>query len=260
MTIHRKLHELINANAPYWAAEAEVIRTYWDSPKRSKETDRIWLLRQMHKEICDGAHASLKNIWHSFDKLETSISRYTILDQAKVLHDEVTHYCRFAEIYEALNENDAPLPNPEYIQRHGNWRENEVLMQLRAQHRQHYGELGARAQLFTEGGYCALFSEGMRLKGRGGVDEMISAACAVVYEDEFDHMLMGIVGINNDDQPDENWAVLTRLTVEQLQHRILMRNAQFGSPVAEERLSVIHSGRCEPVAFDYDRALRGKAS
>ncbi len=46
-----------------------------------------------------------------------------------------------------------------------------------------------RAHLFTEGGYCALFREGMKLGGRGGVDDAIAAACAEIHDEEFDHMM-----------------------------------------------------------------------
>ncbi len=254
MNIHHQLRELINANAPYWAAEAEVVRTYWNSPLRSKETDRAWLLRQMYKEIWDGVYPCLKSIERGFDQLEKSISRDEMLDYTKVLQDEFIHYCRFAEIYALLDEDNARSPGPEYIQRHGNWRENQALMAIRAQHRAQYGVLGTRAQMFTEGGYCTLYSEGMKLQGRGGVDDLIAAACSVVYEDEFEHMLMGIVGIDADTLPDQDWTLLTRLTVEQLQHRILMRNAQFSFTVPEERLRVIHGGGCAPLAFDYARA------
>ena len=40
---------LIEANAPFWGAEAEVIRSYWDAPIRNAETDRKWLTHQVYK-------------------------------------------------------------------------------------------------------------------------------------------------------------------------------------------------------------------
>ena len=46
---------------------------------------------------------------------------------------------------------------------------------------------------------------------------------------------------------------LIRFTVEQMQARIIMRNAQFGQPVAPERLRQLLAGDCEPVPFDYPR-------
>ena len=46
----RGLLKLIEANAPFWGAEAEVIRSYWNSPIRTIETDRKWLTHQVYKE------------------------------------------------------------------------------------------------------------------------------------------------------------------------------------------------------------------
>ncbi len=35
MAASAALRDLISASAPLWAGEAEVVRTYWDSPVRS---------------------------------------------------------------------------------------------------------------------------------------------------------------------------------------------------------------------------------
>ncbi len=53
---------LIEANEPYWGAEAEVIRTYWDSPIRNQETDRKWLIHQIYKEYWDGILPPLESL------------------------------------------------------------------------------------------------------------------------------------------------------------------------------------------------------
>ena len=59
------------------------------------------------------------------------------------------------------------------------WPENQALRDRRAELKAEYGAVGERACFFTEGGYCTMFSEGMRLEGRGGVDDMIASACAL---------------------------------------------------------------------------------
>ena len=79
------------------------------------------------------------------------------------------------------------------------WEEDTALTRLRHRHIEERGKLGVRACRFTEGGYCTLFREGMRLKGRGGADDLIAAACAEIYEDEFGHMLEGIAGLDRED-------------------------------------------------------------
>ncbi len=45
------IRRLVDASAPYWAGEAEVVRTYWTSPVRTASTDLLWLSRQCFKEF-----------------------------------------------------------------------------------------------------------------------------------------------------------------------------------------------------------------
>ena len=96
----------------------------------------------------------------------------------------------------------------------------------------------------------------MRLRGRGGVDDVIADACALVYADEWEHMLLGIAGLDDDDgaRSPEAWAVLRDLSVAQMEARIRMRNAQFGFPLPEARVAAILGGDVVPLAFDYPRA------
>ena len=43
MPLSDQLKRLIAANAPLWAGEAEIARTYWTAPIRTIETDKKWL-------------------------------------------------------------------------------------------------------------------------------------------------------------------------------------------------------------------------
>ena len=87
-----------------------------------------------------------------------------------------------------------------------------------------------RASRFTEGGYCTLFREGMRLKGRGGTDDMIAEACTKVFEDEFGHMLVGIIGLDDEGWSEEQFDLLEALVLEQLRLRIPMRKRRVQLP------------------------------
>jgi hypothetical protein len=111
-----------------------------------------------------------------------------------------------------------------------------------------------RACKTSEGGYCTLFSEGMKLAGRPGVDGLIAQACSKVYDDEFAHMLSGITGIGDEGLSESDLRLLETLLVEQLRQRIRMRNAQFGYPLSEERVQAIFRGDIQPLKFDYQRA------
>jgi hypothetical protein len=250
MKISPNMKTMIDRCSRLWAAEAEVFQSYWDAPMRSADTDRIWIERQMYKELIDGVYASFKWLQDNFEMLETKITRADVLDEIRVMQEEFVHYSAFMEVYELLNVSQkVSLPSPVRLREIGAWRENDLLMSLRAQHRKEFGHLGLRAQRFTEGGYCTLFSEGMKLRNRNGIDGQIAIACTAVYEDEFSHMLRGIadIAISSETLSDQEWQTMTELVVAQLKQRVLMRNAQFSQPIHSNRLEAICAGACDPI-------------
>lgn len=247
---------LVDANAPLWAGEAEVFRSYWDWAGRSVTTDLQWLARQCYKELFDGFVPRLEQLHERFPNLDAGVPRRLVLESAEDAYEELAHYCAFADAYDALRATGVSAPGltVDGLRASGNWDENRRLGELRAQHRRAHGDLGMRAQAFTEGGYCTLYSEGLRLAGRGGADEPIAAACKVVYEDEWDHMLEGVTGLHQHAIDDEGWAVLVELTVAQMKLRIAMRNAQFAYPLSQERVWELQDGAADPLPFDYAKA------
>lgn len=253
MAIDTRLQRLIDANALLWAGEAEVVRTYWDSPVRTRETDLLWLSRQCYKEFWAGVAVPFERLKGQLDEAGRGFDHHEALDTAKFLYEEFSHYCLFADVHESLRREGEPPVNPHDLKRHGDWPENAALGRVRADHRKTHGRIGARARDCTEGGGCTLYSEGMKLKGRGGADDLIGEACAKVYEDEIGHMLNGISGLQQDGLSEAEWDLVTELTVEQMKYRIPMRNAQFSHPLSEERMAEILAGRIEPFPFDYQR-------
>lgn len=254
-TASTHLRALIDANAPLWAGEAEVFRAYWNWPGRSRATDLRWLALQCYKELEDGFVPRLEQLRRGYGRLDHGISRHALLESAKGTYEELAHYCAFADAHEALR-GDEPRLSVEEMRARCNWPENVALGQLRAEHRGQDAEMGGRASLFTEGGYCTLYSEGMNLTGRGadGADEVIARACAVVYGDEWEHMLQGIAGLDEEAWDEAGWARFNAMTVAQLRLRVRMRNAQFGYPLPEERIRAIEEGEIDPLPFDYRRA------
>src|SRR5437588_7365866 len=188
------LVDVIEANAPFWGAEAEVCRTYFESPTRSPVTDARWLARQAAKELIDGVAVRARELSRLLDSGEGAAHPGTLTQLTEGLHEEATHFLVFVDAYDHLGLEGAPSLDADALIAACDWPENVMLRDLRAEHRRRHGDLGAHAGAFTEGGYCTLFSEGMRLAGRGGVDDGIAHACAAVYDDEFEHMLDGIVG------------------------------------------------------------------
>ena len=264
MAISPDFRHLVDANAPLWAGEAAVFRGSWDSPQRSRATDRLWLSRQCRKEFWenfeDGAAGPflgpVQRLRKAFDKIDRGIDRHEVLAIAEILQQEFSHYCAFADIYDTIRDEAEPPLDPHRLKKAPNWPENAELARLRAEHREAHGEIGLRACFFTEGGYGTLFTEGMKLKGRGDVDDLIADACSKVYNHEFRHMLKGIVGLDAAGTSEADWALLAELTVAQMKCRVRMRNAQFSHPLSEERVREIFAGKIEPLPFDYDTAAR----
>jgi len=264
MAISANLEKLISASAPFWAGEAEVVRTYWDSPVRTVQSDMDWLRRQCIKEFNGtGSGNDYKNlgillgpavqVQEQFDQIDRGIDRHAMLETIDMMRHEFAHYVLFADIYDHIRPDNVPPINPGQFEA---WVEEDEYRAIRHGHLADYGAVGLRASQFTEGGYCTLYREGTALKGRGGTDEMIAAACKQVYEDEFGHMLSGMVGIDDDGLSDSDFEVLTKLVIEQLALRIPGRNMQFNNPLSDKRVAAIVAGDIEPLAFDYAEAER----
>lgn len=267
MGLNSKLQHLIDVSAPLWAGEAEVVRTYWDSPVRNLETDLLWLRRQCFKEFNGkglGEHKDLgifmgplTEIMESFPDIDRTVGRHHILGLIETIHDEFTHYCLFADVYDAVRDDSTPPLDPHRLE---TWEDDDILTQMRIEQNHTHGAIGVRASHFTEGGYCTLFREGARLKGRGGIDDMIADACQAIYDDEFGHMLAGIVGLNEAPLQDSDFELMTRLVTEQLRARIRMRNSEFSYPLSEERIQEIYDGKIDPEPFDYAKAEQTMAA
>jgi hypothetical protein len=262
MAVSANLRTLIENVAPLFAGEAEIFSTYWDAPSRSNDSDKLWIQRQARKEVWDTPLGDprglfvgpIEDLLADFPSIDEGVPRAGILDRLEVLYEEFSHYCAFADAYDALCAPGEQRISPSMLKEVPDWSENQAIGARRAAIKRDHGAIGERACFFTEGGYCTLFSEGIRLKGRGGADDLIAVACAKVYDDEFEHMRKGILGLDTDGLVDSDWDVLTTLSVELQRLRLPMRNAQFGYPVPASRIAEIFEGKIEPLMFDFDRA------
>ena len=256
-----RVRKLIAMASPLWAGEAEVVRTYWSSPERSRESDMQWLARQSFKEFWGSGvskydrggvfFGTLKTVQGLGPTIDLTTDRHEVLGVLEGLWAEFSHYCAFADAYDAIRPAGTAKMNPHNLVA---WPEEDALTALRYQHQDQHGAVGMRACKLTEGGYCTLFSEGMKLKGRGGIDDKIADACSLVYEDEFGHMLAGITGIAEEGMTAADWDLMERLVCEQMERRIHMRNGQFSHPLSEARIQAIMRGDIEPIKFDYEKA------
>ena len=168
-------------------------------------------------------------------QLDITIDRHDLRDELEKHFVEYTHYCLFADVYDSLLEAGEPHLNGNQVTL---WPEEDALAKFRANIRRGHGKL-ARATGFTEGGYCTLYSEGAKLKGRPGVDGRIAKACQKVFDDEFGHMMYGVVGLEINDMTAGDWAELIDVTCQILRLRLYMRNAQFSHPLSDQRINEI---------------------
>ncbi|HZT51595.1 MAG TPA: hypothetical protein VFA22_06670, partial [Stellaceae bacterium] len=116
MPVSDNLRRLIESNAPLWAGEAEIVRTYWTSPIRTRETDKTWLKYQCWKEyvgVAMGPGGALeenrltglgKTLTEQVPQLDITVDRHALRDEIEKHFVEFTHYCLFADVYDSLLE------------------------------------------------------------------------------------------------------------------------------------------------------------
>jgi hypothetical protein len=261
MPISQNLRKLIDLNAPLWAGEAEIIRTYWTSPVRTRATDKLWLKRQCWKEYAGLGDSEGTTIGMVGDlevklkrmvpRIDVDLDRHELEELLEKVYVEYRHYCLFSDIYDTMLDPGEPKLNANKLEP---WPEEVALASRRVAVKRSNKKLGWRATDFTEGGYCTMYSEGAKLKGKPGLDGMIGRACQKVFDDEYGHMMHGVVGIDDVGLTKGDWDELAELTLEQLRLRIYMRNAEFSHPVSDQRIKEILDGKVEPIEFDYARA------
>ena len=263
MKLSENLDNLLASAGSHFAGEAEVVRTYWDWSGRTIETDLRWLELQVFKEFKGSGVGEFQNkgvimgplieIQEVLPKMDRGVDRHRIRDLLEGLFEEFTHLVAFADVYDAIRPEGTQPIDPHRCQ---GWTEDDVLTQLRYQTIAENGEIGRCATKFTEGGYCALFREGMAIASRGGNEKLIADACRLVYEDEFEHMLEGVVGLDDAEHSSEDWQRMSDLVATLLKARIAMRNGQFSYPLSSDRIAAIIAGDIEPIIFDFETAGR----
>lgn len=262
---HPRFHRLVELSGPLFAGEAEMCRSYFNAPARDPVGEKAWLVRQCFKEYWGSGFVDpergilgewLADVIKMLPKIDTEVDRHEALDLVEAACAEFRHYCLFADIYDSLRAPGEAKLNPRMLK---NWPESEVLDKFRIDIRAQHGKLGRATLGFTEGGYCALYAEGAKIAGRGGVDDKIAAACRRVYDDEVGHMLHGIAAINHVVRSAADWDLVERLVIDQLRMRVHMRNGQFGHPVSAARIAEIFAGKIEPVRVDLEGLTREAA-
>lgn len=235
-TTEQSLLRLVEVAAPFWAGEAEIVRTYLDGP-RTIASDLRWLYAQAYKEAF--VYLSLpptvrRHFRESGQVLDpggdgTAAARVVV---------ELAHFRLLAEIIAALW---APVRMEDLVQLPA----DRNMQRLRATLADAHGALGRAVVAFTEGGGGAMYAVLSTLDG-GPIDRRIGAAFAIIHRDEMLHGPAQVHAIAPHAAAAGDWDLAADLIRAISAQRLLMRNEMFGHPVSASRLEAIARGEIEP--------------
>lgn len=245
------LKELIELAAPYWAAEDEVHKTYFNSPKRTKETDLLWLRRQCYKEFWGSGIGDKKGLFLGpvaylskvYKDIDQKVNRHEVLEAIDDLRDEFSHYCLFADIYDYLSGEKI---RPQDLK---GWKEDDKITKMRFDYKKKLGKVGHVVVRFSEGGFSSLYRVGMKLKGKGELNSRIAKACQEVYSEEIKHMGYGLKELSSMQLAKAQWEEFKKAAKALLMQRIYMRNEQFSFPLNPKRMKELEEGKAKPKEF-----------
>ncbi len=221
---------LIDAAFPYWEAEAEIARRFFDG-KPNNQAHEYWLKAQLWKELnpvdgyFNGIHRELSNLADMFPKVDREIDRHHFAFLMRQMLEEFNHYVMFADILEFIAQRKIDLSR-DTVQ----LPEEKKLQQLRKSYVASGSAIDKAAVLFTEGGGARLFREGAKVKG-GKLEEMIASAMQVIYDDEKDHFNEGAEESAELIKSPEDLERMKAAIVAVSRQRVAMRQEMFGYPM-----------------------------
>ena len=148
--------ELLNAALPYWEAEAEIAKRFFNA-NPSKEDHVFWLKAQLWKELhpvdgyFNGIHKELTAMAEMFPRIEKDVERHHFAFLLQQMLEEFNHYVLFADILEHLTGNKIDVA-ADTVQ----LSEEKKLQELRRGYVTSGSPIDKSAVLFTEGGGAAL--------------------------------------------------------------------------------------------------------
>lgn len=242
--------ELINAALPYWEAESEIARRFFES-KPSREDHIYWLRAQLWKELnpvdgyFNGIHKELSNLADTFPKVDSGVDRHHFAFLLQQMLEEFNHYVMFADILEFLTGRPIDVKaDPVQLG------EEKRLQELRRRYANSGSQIDKAAVLFTEGGGARLFREGANVRG-GELEEMIAKSMKVIYDDEKDHFAEGAEESAALIRNAEDLERMKAAIVDVSRQRVAMRMEMFKNPLKQNELEALIErvkGECSKVA------------
>jgi len=227
---------LVAVASPYWAGEAEVVRTYFSYP-RTQTQDLFWLRAQAYKEARPFRDLP-PNLRDEFLRTGTLTYHPDGPEASVRLSQEVQHFRLLAELIAEISDEPVALTDLPPL------REDHKLQELRATYKKQ-GDLERTAAAFTEGGGGAMFAVLSQLDG-GKFERRLAAIFKVIAADERSHGPMEIYAIARSTKSEQDWQKASTIVQEISRQRVLMRNEMFGYPLSPARLQEIDEGKISP--------------
>jgi hypothetical protein len=223
--------------APYWAGEAEVVRSYFSRP-RTRDQDLFWLSAQAYKEARPFRNLP-EHLQEEFLRTGVAQSHQNGNDTAQRIVEETRHFRLLADLIATCFGVRVSLTDTVLLP------EDRRLQELRATMRAHGGELERAAVAFTEGGGGAMFQVLSQLTG-GEVERKIASVFRIIAQEEIPHGPMEIHAIARRAKSEADWE-RARIIVQRIsRQRVLMRNEMFGFPLSSVRVQEIDAGQIQP--------------
>lgn len=234
---HHSMAAVIAAAAPYWAGEAEVVRTYF-TRGRTRALDLSWLRAQAYKEARPFRDLA-KNLQEEF--LQTGAIRHHPdgAEAAQRMVQETRHFRLLADLIADLFGVTVTLSDLVVLP------DDHKLQELRAAYKSQGGELERAAVAFTEGGGGAMFQVLSQLAG-GEFEQRVAATFKIIADEEIPHGPMEIYAIARHARNESDWERARVIVRDISRQRLLMRNEMFGSPLSLGRLQEIDRGKISP--------------
>jgi hypothetical protein len=233
-----EMRRLVDVAAPYWAGEAEIVRTYFARP-RSRDEHLYFLRAQAHKET-----RHLRALpQHQQDEL---VATGTVADHpegpagARKLGEEMKHFRLLMDLMTEVAGTPASLADLRELP------EETKLQALRQPYREG-SALDQAIANFTEGGGGAIYWVLARLEG-GEFERRAAAVFRVIWDDEIVHGPGEIHTIGRLATTAADWERAREVVRAICHQRLHMRNEMFGFPLSPARIAEIAAGEIEPWA------------
>jgi hypothetical protein len=243
------------------AGEAEIATSYFNSAKRTKTTDALWLEKQAGREL-ESTFTMLKEVMevvgrdmgkhgqYWVDSIKDGIDHHWLEEFIFKIKQELNHgnYC--VDILERLT--GTPANVKEIIRKYNRWNpdpaapNNTEWCRLAKLFREQEARKDPWAKLITsegllEGGSCGMFYAASLLKGNE-IDDLIGSAFTVVLRDERGHGPANLFAVDKYVKTEGDLDGAKKMLRERAEGRLRMRNEQFGHPLTNQRLTALMDG------------------